>query len=362
MVNTGVQSLNARNVHAMLPLALQLITKLGVYEESRNGMVLVMPVPVSSMYDCPEERVIFWSQRDANPFFHFMEGLWMIGGREDVKFPASFAKQIAEYSDNGEVLYGAYGYRWRHAFGRDQLQWVVKKLKENPEDRRVVLSMWDPKLDPIAADSAGKDIPCNTQVYFRIAKIGDVPRLCMQVNCRSNDILWGAYGANAVHMSMMQEYLANKIGVEIGWYVQNSFNWHAYTSFLRKMLSRSSIYSYAKDYGIKDDDLKTCMSSDHYIVSPYEHNTKYRFKVEPYSLGADHEDWDFDLGHFLNGINQFKTPFFKEVAWPMLESHKAYKAKDYDLALEHIGRCAASDWRVACEEWLRRRRLERSNA
>ena len=33
-------------------------------------------------------------------------------------------------------------------------------------------------------------------------------KLCMTVCNRSNDMLWGAYGANVVHMSMLQEFVA----------------------------------------------------------------------------------------------------------------------------------------------------------
>jgi thymidylate synthase len=70
----------------------------------------------------------------------------------------------------------------------------------------------------------GKDVPCNTNAFFRVTN----GKLDMMVNCRSNDIFWGAYGANAVHFSFLQEYVASSIGVEVGRYWQNSFNFHAY--------------------------------------------------------------------------------------------------------------------------------------
>ena len=41
-------------------------------------------------------------------------------------------------------------------------------------------------------------------------------RLQMTVHCRSNDIIWGTYGANAVHFSILQEYVAARIGVDLG--------------------------------------------------------------------------------------------------------------------------------------------------
>src|SRR5271154_5758040 len=41
-------------------------------------------------YEKPDERVLFSQTRDANPFFHFFESLWILAGREDVEFLAQF--------------------------------------------------------------------------------------------------------------------------------------------------------------------------------------------------------------------------------------------------------------------------------
>jgi thymidylate synthase len=52
--------------------------------------------------------------------------------------------------------------------------------------------------------------------------------LDLTVLCRSNDVVWGAYGANAVHFSVLQEYLAGRIGVDVGVMYQFSNNYHGY--------------------------------------------------------------------------------------------------------------------------------------
>ena len=33
----------------------------------------------------PTKELLFDPDRDANPFFHFMEGLWMLAGFNDLK-------------------------------------------------------------------------------------------------------------------------------------------------------------------------------------------------------------------------------------------------------------------------------------
>ena len=354
----------ARNVHTALPEALFKVRHHGLPEDSRNGPVYVLPVPVDTLYTHPTERVLFWSQRDANPFFHFFEGLWMIEGRNDVAFLTQFAKQIAQYSDDGKTFHGAYGQRWRYRFNEDQLSWIIKRFKANPNDRRIVLTMWDPNIDIRCADMDGKDVPCNTQIYFRISKYEGKTCLNMKVNCRSNDILWGAYGANAVHLSMLQEYLALNIGVEVGWYIQSSFNWHAYKDFLDKVLGRPKQFPKTE----ADDLTYHAMQQTQTVVSPYEVETSERPKVEAFKMIEDPERWEEDIATFFaiqDGLGEeglFHEPFFKSVALPLLTAHRCYKLGNYDDAFRNLEQCHASDWRIAAREWLQRRQLRSQSA
>ena len=99
------------NVNSALPEAVWWLRTAGVEFPSRNGPVIVAPGPVITTYTAPWQRVLFSKIRDANPFFHFFEALWMLAGRQDVKFLEQFTPRIREYSDNGSTLNGAYGYR-----------------------------------------------------------------------------------------------------------------------------------------------------------------------------------------------------------------------------------------------------------
>jgi thymidylate synthase len=198
--------------------------------ESRNGPVLRFTVPVITSWICPDQRVSFWDKRDANPFFHYMEAIWMLAGRDDVAFPSYFAKQIKQFSDDGETLNGAYGYRWRNFFDNgnfDQLEDAIAQLKANPSSRRVILQMWHAVADPQSAAEGSKDVPCNISVMFDAVN----GKLNMTVVCRSNDIIWGATGANVVHFSILHEYVSAAAGLRAGTYHQVSNNLHVYTEF-----------------------------------------------------------------------------------------------------------------------------------
>lgn len=306
----------------------------GVDRVSRAGPVLVFPGPVTTVYRRPKQRVLMLPERDANPFFHFYESLWMIDGRNDVASVAQYAKNMRSFSDDGKTFHGAYGFRWRKWFGGDQLEVIAETLRENSDDRRCVLGMWDPEKD---LGHQGKDFPCNTQAYFSRRPDG---ALDMTVCNRSNDIIWGAYGANAVHFSALQEFMAGWIGCEVGTYWQISNNFHAYRSVLDKFVLRSS----AREATMEDFD-------------PYTERRMLTFPM----VNTPIEVWQQDLKMMLdeNVVVGLRDPFFRRVAVPILKAHQHYREnvgeQRYVGASEIIEQCLADDWRAACREWIHRR-------
>ena len=329
--------IKARNVQQALPEALYQLSFEGVRRDSRNGPVFMFPEPVTTVYLRPAERVLFWAERDANPFFHLMESLWMLGGRNDVEYVARFVERMRSYSDDGVTFHGAYGFRWRQHFFEDQLPRIVAALKANRDDRRQVLSMWDADAD---LGRQGKDLPCNLQAIFQIACDG---RLDMTVTNRSNDLIWGAYGANAVHFSYLHEYVARSVGVEQGIYRQVSANFHAYEDVLSKV---APLADYAPD------PLTGKETPDPYAAGI----------AEPFPLmSIEPEAWNQELMMFLSEPDAvgFRDPFFRRVAIPMLKAHQAFKRTGpdrFDAALAELDNVAATDWKLAGVEWIERRR------
>ena len=69
---------SGRNVNELFQIAVMSFRDAHmISEDSRNGKVLSFPRPVTSVYQYPKERVLFSAERNCNPFFHFIEGLWM---------------------------------------------------------------------------------------------------------------------------------------------------------------------------------------------------------------------------------------------------------------------------------------------
>tara|TARA_R100000655_G_scaffold26313_2_gene54185 strand:- start:12598 stop:13788 length:1191 start_codon:yes stop_codon:yes gene_type:complete len=299
-----------RNVSEALFVVKQSLEENGVAVSTRGGDVLEFPGPVTTTYTHPRERVLFYPQRDANPFFHFMESLWMLAGRNDVQFVNTFNGRMNQYSDDGITYHGAYGYRWRKWFGYDQFDRVIERLLSFPNDRRTVLTMWDPVKDLVETNN-GKDYPCNTQIFFSERK----DLLNMTVVNRSNDLIWGAYGANAVHMSMLQEYFAGRLELGVGTYTQFSNNLHAYVDILERLKDMPPDYEPYLTLGEDGTSYNPMPIMDSFTTFDDELNTFFKI-------------WDdketYDVLDELKKV-QFENSIFSEVAVPMLECYFNYK-------------------------------------
>jgi Thymidylate synthase len=341
------------NVNEGLSRGLMYLKSDAELEGSRNGPVWVAPCPVTTVYLNPTQRVLFSAERDANPFFHLFEALWMLSGRNDVAYPHHYAPMML-YSDDAETLNGAYGYRWRSHFGYDQLEVIIAELRANPASRRCVLSMWDGtdhgvenansvdyEGDLKRAISGGKDVPCNTHVYFR-ANDG---LLDMTVCNRSNDAVWGAYGANAVHFSVLQEYIALNAGLGVGTYCQVANNFHVYAE--RPDVQRLMEASNKGGQPLNDD---------RYAAAP----TLAPRVVPLVGPGDALKDFDADLERFMAlprsepaPRDNWLTTFFFTVVAPMHRAHVLYKQDKLLAAQEQLD--PRIDWHLAAKEWLERR-------
>lgn len=297
-------------------------------EHTRNGPAIVHPEMVTTVYTRPTERVLFHEGRDANPIFHLMESIWMLAGRKDVAFLTQFNSRMGDFSDDGANFNAAYGHRWRNHFGRDQLTDVIRLLRRDHATRQAVIQIWD------SADLAKntKDKACNTQIVFDVRK----GRLNMTVFNRSNDIWWGAYGANAVHFSVLQEFVAAATGHPVGVYRQVSNNLHLYTELY---------------------------DATPYLLSPpvseeYDHYSRGAVVPSPLMIDSDYERFLEECEVFCENPfderTRYASPFFDYAARPMALVSRARKTQSGD-GRYYAQQIRADDWRKAVFDWIDRR-------
>jgi hypothetical protein len=163
----------------------------------------------------------------------------------------------------------------------------------------------------------------------------------MTVYNRSNDMVWGAYGANVVQFSMLQEYISAHTKIPMGSYWQVSNSFHVYTDG-----PGGEVWDRIKGIDIG--------YTDFYSSSVIEKLIRID---EP-------EKFDKDLITFFNKydfmglrkcIDIYQSTFFNSLVVPMLQMYVLYK-EGYKIAtVINNSDIKADDWRIACGEWIKRR-------
>lgn len=336
----------ARNPNEALAKGIGTIKQYGEVVESRNGPTLELPQPCATVYSKPWERVLISSVRDANPFFHLMEAMWILAGRYDVKFLNEFNSRMVDYSDDGKSFNAPYGYRMRVQVGdqgsllcTDQVAKVIEILKKDPGSRQAVLQIWSEE----DLDKQTKDKACNMSVVFRIRQ----GKLCITVYNRSNDMIWGAYGANVVQFSMLQEYVAAHLGLPLGEYTQITNSYHVYTTGPGGDLWNKL----QEDYGDGNSE----------IYDKSVHSSVY---MNQYDM--DSGDFDHDLKLFFNTYDEFglqeighmtcwRSSYFQQLILPVLCVFLVHKEHGATVAMEHVNSIEDDAWKLGITSWLVKR-------
>lgn len=164
------------------------------------------------------------------------EQVWFISGaRKPEIFLRDFTKIWDDFTNPGDVVTVAYGYRWRKHFGRDQLGKLVALLKKDPSSRHGVVVTWDPSSDGLGGTSKG-NVPC--PYTFTVNIIGG--RLNMMNVVRSNDMILG-FPHDVAGFALLQCILAQELGVKPGVYTHIIANAHVYDihyEAAKEMISR----------------------------------------------------------------------------------------------------------------------------
>jgi thymidylate synthase len=151
------------------------------------------------------------------------EQIWFISGaRKPEIFLRDFTKIWDDFTNPGDVVTVAYGYRWRRHFGRDQLGMLVKMLEKDPSSRHGVVITWDPANDGLGGASKA-NVPC--PYTFTVNIMGG--RLNLMNVVRSNDVILGL-PHDVAGFCLLQCILAQRLGVKPGIYTHTIANAHVY--------------------------------------------------------------------------------------------------------------------------------------
>lgn len=175
----------------------------------------------------PVDRLIRIPARRTNLVFNFAEALWYLAGSSSLDFVAYYASGMSVFSTDGVTLAGtAYGPRiFRFLDGTlNQWQQVLRILREDPDSKRAVIQIFDPKELTIENNI---DVACTLALQFMIRE----GRLCTVAFMRANDAFRGAV-SDVFSFTVIQELMARDLGVEVGTYTHSVGSYHVYDTDL----------------------------------------------------------------------------------------------------------------------------------
>jgi len=214
------------------------------------------------------------------------ELLWFISGSSDNKelqkvgchiwdanAEADYWKPKAKYEgDLGRV----YGVQWRHWRGPngeiDQLKNIIEKIKNDPYDRRLIVSAWNPgELDMMALP------PCHVMYQFYV---GVDDKLSLQMYQRSADMFLGV-PFNIASYALLLSMVAQVTNLEVGEFVHvlgDAHIYHNHFDQVKEQISREP-YKLPKlwlNEEIKDIDKFTM---DDIKLIDYKHHPKIKAQM-----------------------------------------------------------------------------------
>ena len=172
----------------------------------------------------PMDNHITNKQRKWSLKYAEAEWQWYLSGDPSIKKLGELYGKIPpiweKMADSMGNVRSNYGWQWKR---NAQIDYVTAKLKTNPKTRHAAISIFDGK----EFDTYRNDTPCTYAVQFTI--IND--KLCMSVYMRSNDI-WYGFCNDQYQFSSLQQMVADRLNLEIGWYYHHAHNMHLYNNKL----------------------------------------------------------------------------------------------------------------------------------
>ena len=174
--------------------------------------------------------------RKLNTAYRAAEFLWIHTGRADAEWIGRYNSQVLKYADQngGRSFFGAYGPHWW--FRRDQ---IVQTLREDPGSRQAVVTFWQNQLP----QHGTRDVPCTVGLLFLV----NDGKLDLTVTMRSNDI-WLGFPYDVYTFTMLQNWVAAELGIQLGTYYHLANSLHLYTHNLEQA---NAVVDYKGTWGYK---------------------------------------------------------------------------------------------------------------
>lgn len=237
----------------------------GIREKNeRTGKETAAIPGMSFSVDLEKDGFPFLTLRKIPIKMWIAEQVWFASGaRKPADFLRDYTKIWDYFTNPGDVVTVAYGYRWRKHFGRDQLGELVKHLEEEPSSRHGVVMTWDAASDGLTGIKK-KNVPC--PFCFTVNIIDG--RLNLHNIVRSNDMVLG-FPADVAGFALLQMMLAQRLGVKPGVYSHSISNAHIYDNHYdgaRELIERETKHQ-PIHFDLPENCFKRAEKKDEELVS-----------------------------------------------------------------------------------------------
>lgn len=150
---------------------------------------------------------------------------WYLSGSnrtEDIAYYVNFYRKL----DEDGVIFGGYGPRLFSFDGANQVEYVIRTLRDAPFSRKAVIQLFDHQ--DVTEDHA--DVPCTCTLQYLLRN----GRLSAITYMRSNDVFRGL-PHDIFCFTMLQELIARSVGVELGPYHHMAGSLHMYDDDAREL-------------------------------------------------------------------------------------------------------------------------------
>lgn len=201
--------LKAHDIASAHELAVKFVLEKGIAIITEDGEATIEIAPLSLVIDEPLKGKMISSACRFQTLFMDQYANALLKGTDNI-FEYDYHERLFRWGQ-GLTLNGV-------TISTDQIEYMIKKLRNTKESRRAIAVIWNPPVD-----ETRKDCPCLQLIQCIIRKNS----LKMSVVFRSNDMLTAA-GANMYALVKLQEHIAATLNVSCGTYTHISLVPHIY--------------------------------------------------------------------------------------------------------------------------------------
>jgi thymidylate synthase len=214
---------------------LQLIKDKGIHKGDRTGTGTQSLFGHQMRFDLSQGFPLLTTKKVYLPAVIY-ELLWLISGNTNIKYLQDHNVRIwNEWADEHGDLGPVYGAQWRNwnNEGIDQLQNAIHEIKHNPNNRRILVSAWNPSVMPDTSKSFSENVangkaalpPCHAFFQFWVAD----GTLSCQLYQRSADVFLGV-PFNIASYALLTMMVAQVCGLKAGDFIHTFGDVHIYNN------------------------------------------------------------------------------------------------------------------------------------